>query len=58
MRLVIVTEPPRLPLEDCEIAWAMIALYGRRPRITCWAGRGEWPVALAWLLVGVIGLCV
>ena len=49
MRVVSVTDRPRLPLEDCEIAWSMMALFGRRPR------RDDGAVAEAcWLVVFVV----
>ena len=60
MRLLIVMEPNRLPLEDCEMAGPMIALYGRRPRanrrLSRWTNLSGavWLAVLGWVLVGLV----
>ena len=62
MRLMIVMEQPRMPMEDCAIAGPMIALYGRRPRANRRRRHQFNPdltgavglAVLAWALVGLV----
>ena len=62
MRLLIVRDHHRVPMEDCESAGPMIALYGRAPRANRrrwlpapFAG-AVWVAICAWALVGLVFL--